>query len=314
MREAFIKPPALAAGAKIAIVSPASPEEPARFEAAVRQFRDWGYEVIEGDYARSSRYYFAGSDSERAADINRFLHDDSVSAIIASRGGYGCSRLLPSIDYDAAANKAKIILGGSDMTAILRAVQQKAGLVTFFGPMALQTGEGLDDFSREFLLKALTGNLSGEFIPPEGYEVVSISGGKARGRLTGGCLSLVVSLLGTEYFGDVSGKVLFLEEIGEKPFRIDRMLTHLRNAGVFDSIAGLILGDFHKCWTDEDTDSPALEDLVREITGDSRIPVLSGFPFGHGTMKMTLPLGVAVEIDADSSRLTFLEEGVRADA
>lgn len=305
-----IKPPPLVSGGKIAVVSPASPEKPDKFDSAAGRFSGWEYKTVEGSHARSSIHYFAGRDVDRAADFNSFLRDSSVSAIIASRGGYGCSRILPLIDYEAAAGNPKIILGGSDLTALLWAVHQKTGLVTFFGPMALQIGQGLDDFSLECFQNALKGMLKGRFDPPDGYAPFAIIPGKAYGKLIGGCLSLVVSLLGTEYFGDVSGKILFLEEIGEKPFRIDRMLTHLRNAGVFDSLAGIILGDFYNCWTDDDDDSPGLNEMIKEIIGDRKIPVLAGLPFGHAKMKMTLPLGVQVEVDADNAKLTFLEEGV----
>ena len=310
MNLSVIKPPPLVSGGKIAVVSPASHEKPDKFDSAAERFSGWGYKAVEGINARSSIHYFAGRDVDRAADFNSYLKDSSISAIIASRGGYGCSRLLPLIDYEAAGENPKIILGGSDLTALLWAIHQKTGLVTFFGPMALQIGQGLDDFSLECFQNALRGSLKGRFLPPDGYSPFTIIPGKACGKLIGGCLSLVVSLLGTEYFGDISGKILFLEEIGEKPFRIDRMLTHLRNAGVFDSLAGIILGDFYNCWTDDDDDSLMLSEMIKEIIGDRKIPVLAGLPFGHAKMKITLPLGVQVEVDADNVKLTFLEEGV----
>ncbi len=314
MQQSIIKPPPLVSGGKVAIVSPASPEKAEKFDAAMKRLTSWGYAAFEGSHARSSVHYFAGQDVDRAADFNSFLRDSSVTAIIAARGGYGCSRLLPLIDYETASENPKIILGGSDLTSILWAIHQKTGLVTFFGPMALQIGQGLDDFSLECFQNALKGSLKGRLIPPDGCSPFTIIPGKARGKLIGGCLSLVTSLLGTEYFGDVSGKILFLEEIGEKPFRIDRMLTHLRNAGVFDSIAGVILGDFYNCWTDDDDDSPDLPEMIKEIIGDRKVPVIAGLPFGHAERKMTLPLGIQVEVDADNAELTFLEEGVSVDA
>ncbi len=273
---AILKAPGIRAGNKIAIVSPASSEEAERFEAAGKYFRGKGFHPIEGNFARGTYGYFAGSDVERAGDFNRFLRDDKAAAIFAARGGYGCSRILSLIDYKAASEHPKIIVGGSDLTALLWAIQTKTGLITFYGPMALQAGKGLDEYSETALWNAATGKMKGAYRPPAGRTLIPMKPGKAEGRLIGGCLSLVVSLLGTEYFGDISGKILFLEEIGEKPFRIDRMLTHLRNAGVFHKINGLLLGDFHKCWEDEDTESFSLEEMVQQILGDLKLPVIAG--------------------------------------
>jgi muramoyltetrapeptide carboxypeptidase len=309
-----IKPPALDSGDKIAIVSPASNEAAERFDKAVERFREYGYYVEESIHARGRHYYFAGTDDERAEDFNRALRDESVKAIIASRGGYGSSRILDKIDYSTAARNPKIIVGGSDLTAILWAIHQKTGLTTFYGPMALQTGAGLDEFTRNSLWNTLRGKSAGEFKAPAGYNPYVIFPGKVRGKLIGGCLSLAATLLGTEYFGDVTGKILFLEEIGEKPFRIDRMLTHLRNAGVFDKIAGLMLGDFYKCWQEDDEESPTLPVMIKEIIGGRKIPVLAGLPFGHNDTKMTIPMGIETELDCDNCRLNFLEEGVSVDA
>ena len=305
----MIKPPVLNEGDCIAIISPSSSEESERFDRSTEQLTSMGYKVIEGEHARDSINYFAGLDEHRAADINCFLHDNSVRALFASRGGYGCSRLLGSIDYEALKKDPKIILGGSDLTALLWAIQQKTGLVTFFGPMALQIGSKIDKFSKGMLWRALNGKLSGGFSLPPDYYPYSIHSGKARGKLIGGCLALVVSLLGTEYFGDVEGRILFLEDVGEKPFRIDRMLTQLRNAGVFEKISGLVLGEFYQCWEGE-YDSFTLEEIIRQLIPAGKMPVLAGMPFGHGAAKMTLPLGVEVELDTDARTLVFLEEGV----
>lgn len=308
--ELVLKPKALKSGERIEVLSPASNEAAERFHAAQARLLEWGFEASEGKHARGNHFYFSGRDEDRAADFNRAIADKTVSAVFASRGGYGCSRILDKIDYEAILKNPKIIVGGSDLTALLWAIHQKTGLVTFYGPMALQMGAGLNDFTRDELWKALKSGLKGEFHPPESYKPFIINPGKARGRLIGGCLSLAATMLGTEYCGDLTGKILFLEEIGEKPFRIDRMLTHLRNAEVFDKISGLLLGDFYKCWQEDDKESPALEVMVKEILENRNIPVLAGLPFGHNDSKMTLPLGIEVELDCNEGRLTFLEEGV----
>lgn len=305
----MIKPRSLKANDTIAIVSPASSEQPERFDAANESISKLGFRVVEAAHARGKWNYFAGTDEDRVEDFNKALNDESVNAVFAARGGYGCTRLLPLIDYEACRLHPKVILGGSDMTAILWAIHQKTGLVTFFGPMALQINTGMDKFSEGILWRALKGRLVGSVTYPAGYHPLCIRRGAAKGKLIGGCLSLMVSLLGTEYFGEVEGRILFLEEVGEKPYRIDRMLTQLRNAWVFDRISGLLLGDFKDCW-EEERDSFTLEEILNQILPQRDLPVMAGLPFGHGAVNMTLPLGVEVEMEADSGRLAFLEEGV----
>lgn len=305
----IIKPRALRKGDRAAIVSPASPDKLEKFDAAVKKLTAAGFDVVEGEHSRDKINYFAGSDQDRADDFNRFLASQEVSALIASRGGYGCSRLLPMIDYDAALSGRKIIIGGSDLTALLWSIHQKTGLVTFYGPMAVEIGGGLHPYSENMLWRAVQGELKGEAAFPLEKPPLPILPGTAEGRLIGGCLSLVVNLLGAEYFGDVEGRILFLEEIGEKPFRIDRMLTQLRNAGVFDKIAGLLLGDFKDCWEGEE-ESFTLEEIISDLVGGKGIPVMGGLPFGHQRVKMTLPLGVKVSIDCSAGKLIFLEEAV----
>jgi muramoyltetrapeptide carboxypeptidase len=306
----MIKPPALKKGDTIGIISPASSEIPEKFEQAQKRLQKFEFRVVEGGHSRKKYRYFAGSDEERAEDFNNFIKNDAISAIFASRGGYGCSRILPLIDYDAIKEHPKIILGGSDITALLWAIRQKTGLITFFGPMALQIGAGLEEFSEQWLWRTLCGEIRGKYKLPTASQLWGIGYGRVQGRLIGGCLSLVVSLLGTEYFGDLTGTILFLEEIGEQPYRLDRMLTHLRNAGAFDRISGLLLGDFHKCWDEDVENSLTLKEIIEQVLGKRKIPVLAGLPFGHGEKKMTLPLGVEVEMDVEMGELRFLEEGV----
>ncbi len=297
------------AGDTIGIFSPASPGITEDFDASVVKLRSMGFKVREGRYARSVDHYFAGSDIQRAEDFNSFIGDEAISALLTSRGGYGCSRILPLIDYKAVRAHPKIIAGGSDLTALLWAIHQKTGLVTFFAPMALQIGRDIDQYSLEFMIQSLTGQFTGLVKLPAGYNPYALRKGETEGRLIGGCLSLVVSLLGTEYFGDIDGRILFLEEVGEQPFRIDRMLTHLRNAGVFRRISGLILGDFQNCWPG-DGDSLELPEIIEQVLADTNIPVMAGLPFGHGDVKLTLPLGIDAYMDAEAGILEFKESGV----
>ena len=306
----IVKPKRLEKDETIEIISPASADKTGRFDKAINVLSNRGYSVLESEHARGKLGYFAGTDEQRSSDFNKAVKENDVSAIFASRGGYGCSRLLPLIDYEAISVNPKIILGGSDLTALLWAIHQKTRLITFFGPMALEIGSGLDRFSDDNLWRILTGSISGNVQFQKNIELQSLKPGIASGQLIGGCLSLVVSLLGTEYFGDVRGKILFLEEIGEKPFRIDRMLTHLRNAGVFEKISGILFGNFYNCWDDVDTESFSLGEIVHQLMDDYDFPVLAGLPFGHSKIKMTLPLGVQIEVDADRKMITFLEEAV----
>ena len=255
----------------------------------------------------------AGTDAERLADLNGMLRDPQVDAIFALRGGYGCQRLLPKVDYAAARRSPKIIAGYSDLTALQLALLRKAGLVTFSAPMpAVEFATGVDPFTEEDFWAALTSRASRRTLPiPTEPDPRILRPGVAEGRLVGGCLSLLASNLATPYLPTLKGTLLFLEDVHEEPHRLDRMFIQLRNAGVLRQLAGLLLGQF----TDQGPHpgTPAhlpWSDLLGEVLADLRGPGLDGLPYGHVPRRWTVPLGLRARLDASRKRVTLLEPTV----
>jgi len=261
--------------------------------------------------------YLAGHDEARAEDLNRMFADQTVKAVFCVRGGYGSGRLLPWLDFKALKRNPKILMGYSDITALELAILKKIGLVTFYGPMV--TTEMAVDFpkdSRERMLAVLTESRPPKPIgaSPEGGHVVAIQPGVATGTLVGGCLSVFVSLLGTPYEPNLDGAILFLEEVDEEPYRVDRYLTQLRLSGKLEKVAGVAVGQCINCDPREDKPafSPSLscQEVLRDRLGNLGVPVLSGLDFGHGRFKATLPQGVQARLDAHRGLLEILEPGV----
>jgi muramoyltetrapeptide carboxypeptidase len=243
--------------------------------------------------------YLAGPDHDRVEELNKFLVDPAVRGIFFARGGYGSMRILPEINYKAILTDPKIMIGMSDLTALSMAVFQRCGVVTLAGPMiAGQVSSGLDEISMISFVEALTEPLARYQIVRE----ISSSGlkvlrrGKAKGPLLGGCLSLLVSLLGTPYCPDFTGCVLFIEDVNEPPYRIDRMLTQMKLAGIFENIGGVIICQFSG--DDPETVISTVERIVLNYVKPDIIPVISNFPHGHVLPNMTLPVGVLVEFEA----------------
>ena len=234
------------------------------------------------------------------------LKDPAVRAIFFARGGYGVMRLLDSIDREAIVADPKILLGMSDVTALQLSLYTRCGLITFSGPMvAGQVAEGLDRSSEESLMQALTESFTGRNLFPSAENSAQIvRAGKASGTLLGGCLSLVTSLLGTRHFPEFKDTILFLEDIHEPPYRIDRMLTHLKLAGVLTRVAGLILGHF--IGPDGEDLSAEAERILLGLIGDRPIPVISRFPHGHVLPNLTLPHGAPVMLDTENRSIMVL--------
>lgn len=274
-----------------------------------------GLRVRLGRHVTARAGYLAGGDAERAADLMDMFRDPAVRAIFCVRGGYGSSRLLPEMDFAVIRENPKILVGFSDITSLLLALHTMAGLVTFHGPMlAGDPATGWTEFTEDWLRRALfapmpLGLLTGL---PGAPPPVTIHGGRAGGALAGGNLSLVAASLGTPYQPDTRGKILFLEEVGEAPYRIDRMLTQLRNAGVFDGVAGILVGECVGCGTaaappDSGLEPPPVEAVLRDRLGGLGVPVLYGLAVGHGRHLATLPLGVRAVLDATAGFLAVTE-------
>jgi muramoyltetrapeptide carboxypeptidase len=301
----MIRPPALKPGSRVALIAPAGPLGEGAVDRAIERIHGWGFEAVPGAHVRKRHGYLSAPDADRAADLNAALADDSVDAVWCLRGGYGVMRILPAIDWSGLRRRPRPVIGFSDNTALHLAIQ-RLGIVSFHGPHPA-THE-LTGFSRDGLLRALTrADAAGTLpVPDDGARAEAITGGAAEGRLVGGNLSLVAATLGTPYAIDARGAVLFLEEVGEAPYRVDRLVTQLRLAGVLDGVAGIALGGF----TETGDDSPGVLDVLRDLLGGLGIPVAHGFPFGHVDDNWTLPMGVRARLDADAGTLELLEPAV----
>ncbi len=310
----LLKPPRLRPGDLIGVVAPASPMKHDRLENGIRYLENLGYKIKLGKAVYHEHGYLAGHDRARANDINRMFHDRRVKAIFCIRGGYGTPRLLPLLDYDAIRANPKIFVGYSDITAIQLAMLRHAGLVTFSGPMvASEMAKSIEPFTEENFWRMVTHpEPFGEFARPAAGRYEMISRGRAVGPLIGGCLSLVASLVGSPHFPDKKESIFFIEEIGEAPYRIDRMLTQLREAGILKNIGGFVLGQMTDCVPADEEPSQTLEDLLRDFIKPLKIPAITGLDYGHVNVKHTLPFGVRAELIArgEQSKLRIVESAV----
>ncbi|HYR10159.1 MAG TPA: LD-carboxypeptidase [Longimicrobium sp.] len=302
----MIRPPALRPGTRVALVAAAGPLPEAGVDRAMERVASLGWEPVAGDFCRCRNGYLAGTDEERAADLNRALRDPAIGAVWFLRGGYGTMRIIDQIDWDALARHPKALIGFSDNTAVHLAAQ-RAGVVGFHGPHP-HTAD-FPDFARDELLRVLTVPEPAGVLPlPPGGRAETLAGGVAEGPLLGGNLSLLSATLGTPYAIRPEGAILFIEEVGEHPYRLDRLLSHLRLAGVLSAVAGIAVGGITE--TPEMEGAPDAAEVVRDTLGGLGVPVATGFPFGHIDDNWTLPLGVRARLDADAGTLALLEPAV----
>ena len=284
-------------------------------EKAIAETERMGYRVKVGESCGKVYGYLSGTDEVRARDINTMFADKDVDAIICVRGGYGTMRILDLLDYDVIRANPKIFAGYSDITALHAAMFNRCGLVTFEAPMAVSDwSKGpLDEVSLTSMLRAMaSAEPMGELENGPGYhERKTINSGSCEGVLVGGNLSLMAGIVGTPYELDVTDKILFIEEVGERTYCVDRMLTQLRLAGVFDRCAGVVFGDFKDCPIEYPAFGLSLEEIIRDVVAPCGKPVFTGMQIGHCTPKLTLPHGVRCRMDADACSLTVLEAAVR---
>jgi len=303
---ALHKPPRLRPGDLIGIISPAAAVQAETLHRGCEALERLGFSICIGTHALDRYRFLAGTDRDRADELTTMFQDPTVRAIFCSRAGYGSGRLLPLLDLPVLVRTPKIFLGYSDVTLLLNALVQQIGLVCFHGPaVAGEFANGLSARSRSHLLSLLTAGRGEERIA---FPTV-IREGVAEGQLLGGCLSLLVTTLGTPFTLDTAGAILFIEDVGEKPYRIDRMLIHLKQAGKLDNLAGVIFGEMSGC-LGEANDPTLLLSVIADVFADYSYPVGFGFPAGHGGENLTLPLGVRVRLDANQRHLTFLESAV----
>ncbi len=300
----LIKPRAVAPGATFGIAAPGGPVDLERLLAGEALLRQAGYRVVRRDDLLARRGYLAGDDSRRAAELTELIGDPKVDAILCARGGYGCDRILDALDAEAFRAARKALVGYSDVTALLLWQRRRAGLVGFHGPM-LDRGSQQDPLA----LRALLAQLDGSATPPTRLRGRGICGGSARGRLVGGSLSLVATSLGSTWEIDTRGAILMLEDVGERPYRVDRMLQQLRNAGKLAALSGIGLGDFSSC-SDPRYPEPVVAEVLEEQLRPLGIPLVADLPFGHVAANLAWPVGVRATIDAARGEVRIDERGV----
>lgn len=314
-----VRPKRLSPGDKVGIVAPASATFQTMDVAIAREsLQGLGLKVEVGEHVLSRHGYLSGKDKDRAADINRFFRDDDIKAVLPIRGGWGSSRVLPYLDFDDIRRNPKVLLGYSDITALHLAIHAKTGLVTFHGPNGMGRW---DAWSVEYLKRVLFAGDAVAFENPKALSdrnaltqienrVQTITPGTARGRLLGGNLTVMTAILGSPYVPSLDGAILFLEDVGEDLYRIDRMFTQLKLAGVLDRIRGFVFGTCAECGPGEGFASLTMEEIFADHIKPLRVPAWSGAMIGHQTPQWTVPVGAEAEIDAAAGTIRLLAPAV----
>lgn len=310
--------PRLRPGDTLGLVSPANAtfeREPLRI--AIESLQALGFKVKPGPNVAARRGPFAGTDAQRAADVNAMFADDAVAGIIAMTGGSGCNRIVDKLDYDLIRRKPKFFGGFSDLTSLVNAIHRQTGLVTFHSPVAVSEW---NDYSvqnfKALVMNAEAAVLRNPAVRPADDLVVreeritTIRAGKAQGRLVGGNLTVLASLAGTPYFPDCRGALLFLEDINEYIYRIDRCLSTLRLTGALGQLAGVVLGRFTKCEPGDGYGALTLDEVFDDYFLPLGVPVYRGAAIGHIKRKLTVPVGAMAEMDADAGTIRLLQPAV----
>ncbi|MEC8557995.1 MAG: LD-carboxypeptidase [Planctomycetota bacterium] len=318
----WIAPPALREDDKVVFVAPAGPVDSAKVETARRTFETQGLEVVvPRSLASRSRGYLAGSDAERLEELNNAIADPNIAGIFPFRGGYGLTRILDRIDYEGLRKHPKIVAGFSDITALHLAIAKKSRLITFHSPMPQAYLYDKDEenpvVTNSFWGSLLRARYTVERakgysieLPENGLRPKMLVGGRAKGRLLGGNLTLLCSTLGTPFQVDFRGSILFIEDVDEAPYRIDRYLSQLRLTGILDDVSGIIVGTLTDSLARESTAQSACQDIFEHYFADLGVPVITNFPVGHTRLNLTIPHGAEAELDADETSLRILERTI----
>lgn len=282
---------ALRPGDCIGVIAPASTTNPKNLSAPLELLKSYGYRVKVAESCSSEHEIFAGTDEQRAEELNEFFRDDDVKAILCMRGGYGSARILDLLDYGMIAAHPKALIGYSDITALHTVLGEKSGIVTVHGPMflSLAAPQNSEYTHRQFFGGLRSTKPAGRIQLPAGRKLETVIAGTAEGVIMGGNLSIIASLAGTPYELDGTGALLLIEEIGEKPYRIDRMMNQLWQNGLLNRVNGILIGDFIDC---RDNDSYTFEHAVKHYARLSKKPVIKGIPAGHGKDNAFIPFGV----------------------
>ncbi|MEY4903384.1 MAG: hypothetical protein RLZZ292_1199 [Bacteroidota bacterium] len=312
----LIKPRRLKIGDTIGLIVPASPVSEEKIQKTIANLEGAGFKLKFGSHIRANNGHLAGTDQERLDDLHAMFADKSVDAVWCIRGGYGCTRLLPNVDFKLIKANPKIFIGYSDVTALHQAIHQATGLVTFHGPVG---ASNFTEYTKGNALMTLMEGKASQVIVPctenqqkedVAYRVQILREGVATGKLVGGNLSLIAALIGTKYQMDFKNKVVFIEDVGERPYSIDRMLTHLLQSSNLHEAAGIALGIFEDCQPKNEQYSMSLLDTLKDKLMALNIPLIYGLSFGHISNQFTLPVGIEARLDVGAKTLTFLESAV----
>ncbi|HLO86499.1 MAG TPA: LD-carboxypeptidase [Nostocaceae cyanobacterium] len=304
-----IKPPRLQIGDTVGLIAPASIVDAEDIDTAKKSLENLGLKIRTGKHILDRYGYLAGTDANRAQDINTMFADNSVKAIIAVRGGWGCNRILPLLNYPLIRSHPKIIIGYSDITSLLLAINSRSRLITFHGPVATSTWNQFStDYFQQILFNGETVTMQN--LPSEEGKINVITPGIATGKIIGGNLSVLAAMLGSNYLPPWRKSILFVEDIGEDIYRIDRMLTQLKTAGILNQISGFIFGQCTNCKSDEGEPSFTLMEVLKDHIQPLNIPAWYGAMIGHIKDKFTVPVGLDVEINAEKGTIRLLEAAV----
>lgn len=303
-------PPRLKPGQTIAMIAPAGAIFSSRHIAKFRGIlQGMGFKVHEGASLREKHGYLAGTDDFRAKEFNDLIANPDIHGIIAMRGGWGCARILDKIDYSKIQENPKVIMGFSDLTSLLIAITAKTGLMTYHGPVGYSSW---GDYSKRYVERLLIDAEANVILENPAEKVPeTLFGGKATGELVGGNLTVLAGIIGSQYLPNWTGKILFLEETREEVYRIDRMITQLKLAGVLDQINGIVFGVCNHCDPENEAESLTMKQMLTEHLQPLGIPVLTNAAFGHVNLKYTLPIGAAATLDADAGTITMNAAVVR---
>ncbi|HPC36813.1 MAG TPA: LD-carboxypeptidase [Candidatus Marinimicrobia bacterium] len=305
----YLLPEPLKPGGTVGVIAPSSPAPRKTTAAGLQYFNDRGYKVKTAPNLNRGKFFLAGSDAERLKYLEQFLRDPEIDALFCVRGGYGLIRIIDQLKYQRLAKvKPKVLVGYSDITILQMALAAKLGWVTYSGPMvSSDLGQGLSPFSEEWLWRMIAGNpYPVELINPLEQPLQVFRAGSAEGVLIGGCLSLITPLLGTPFMPDLKGAILIIEDVDEKTYQLDKQLQILRLHGVFDQIAGLIVGQFVNCFPSNPRRSFTLEDYLSDALKDTHFPVITNCAYGHLKQRFTIPMGIRARISTNPPRLTLL--------
>ncbi len=319
-KKSIIKPARLKKGDKIGLIAPGFQIREDQLEKSIQNLKLFGFQAVYSNRLLGKSGYFSGTDLERADDINDFFANPEIKGIMAIKGGYGCARILNLLDYQTIRKNPKVIIGFSDVTALLNAIYQETGLITFHGPVsqtiyrdynAMQFKRIIMNPAKYTLIESSPDDLKLSLENPE-YNRYIITKGKAEGQLIGGNLSVFVSMTGTKYQLDCKGKIVFIEDLDEEPYRIDRMLTQLIESGMLQQASGIVFGICKGCNTSKSKipDSFSLKDVVEDRIKPLGIPACYGLSFGHNIHNFTIPVGIDAKLDTEKMTVELMENAV----